>query len=117
MSKPTEHKTVQARILAYAEAIGWTLVSQKEAEQRRGFDPETPVGYGGTSREFVEGRPLPRHHPHSPSRTDARECPGRSLQTFLTAENAKSTKNLKIHPLTISAFIAIQPPSAKQIFR
>jgi len=23
MSKPTEHKTVQARILAYAEAIGW----------------------------------------------------------------------------------------------
>ena len=26
MSKPTEHKTVQARILAYAEAIGWTIV-------------------------------------------------------------------------------------------
>ena len=29
MSKPTEHKTVQALILEYAEAIGWTFVSQK----------------------------------------------------------------------------------------
>jgi type I restriction enzyme, R subunit len=38
MPKPTEHKTVQARILEYAEAIVWTLVSQKEAEQRRGFE-------------------------------------------------------------------------------
>jgi type I restriction enzyme R subunit len=36
------HKTVQARILAYAEANGWTLVSREEAEQRRGFDPEVP---------------------------------------------------------------------------
>jgi type I restriction enzyme, R subunit len=39
---PGEHKTVQARILAYAEAIGWTVVSREEAEQRRGFDPEVP---------------------------------------------------------------------------
>ncbi len=38
--KPGEHKTVQARILAYAEAIGWTVVPREEAEQRRGFDPE-----------------------------------------------------------------------------
>ena len=30
MDKPLEHKTVQARILEYAEAIGWTFVSQKE---------------------------------------------------------------------------------------
>ncbi|MBU2738872.1 hypothetical protein [Acidithiobacillus concretivorus] len=37
-----EHKTVQARILGYAEAIGWTLVSREEAEQRRGFDLEVP---------------------------------------------------------------------------
>ena len=42
MPKPGEHKTVQARILAYAEAIGWTIVSREEAEQRRGFDPEVP---------------------------------------------------------------------------
>jgi type I restriction enzyme R subunit len=39
---PSEHKTVQARILAYAEAIGWTVVSREEAERRRGFDPEVP---------------------------------------------------------------------------
>ena len=42
MPKPGEHKTVQARILAYAEAIGWTIVSREEAEQRRGFDPDVP---------------------------------------------------------------------------
>ena len=42
MPKPGEHKTVQARILGYAEAIGWTFVSREEAEQRRGFDPDAP---------------------------------------------------------------------------
>ena len=36
--KPTEHKSVQVRILKYAQEIGWTFVSQSEAEQRRGFD-------------------------------------------------------------------------------
>ncbi len=40
--KPGEHKTVQARIIEYAEAIGWTFVSREEAEQRRGFDPDVP---------------------------------------------------------------------------
>ena len=38
MPKPGEHKTVQARILEYAEAIGWTFVPRQEAEKRRGFD-------------------------------------------------------------------------------
>ena len=42
MPTPTEHKTVQARILKYAEAIGWTVVSRKEAERRRGFDSDLP---------------------------------------------------------------------------
>jgi type I restriction enzyme R subunit len=42
MPTPGEHKTVQARILGYAEAIGWTFVSREEAEQRRGFDPDVP---------------------------------------------------------------------------
>ncbi|MDK9724470.1 MAG: HsdR family type I site-specific deoxyribonuclease [Sterolibacteriaceae bacterium MAG5] len=42
MPTPGEHKTVQARILEYAEAIGWTPVSREEAEQRRGFDPDAP---------------------------------------------------------------------------
>ncbi|MEI6651696.1 MAG: hypothetical protein WCL42_03850 [Chlorobiaceae bacterium] len=40
--KPSEHKTVQARILAYAQEVGWSLVSREEAEQRRGFDPAVP---------------------------------------------------------------------------
>ncbi|NTV25455.1 MAG: HsdR family type I site-specific deoxyribonuclease [Chlorobiaceae bacterium] len=35
MPPPFEHKTVQARILAYAEAIGWTVVFREEAEDRR----------------------------------------------------------------------------------
>jgi type I restriction enzyme R subunit len=42
MPTPGEHKTVQARILGYAEAIGWTIVPREEAERRRGFDPEVP---------------------------------------------------------------------------
>lgn len=40
--KPGEHKTVQARILKYAEEIGWTFVSREESEARRGFDPAVP---------------------------------------------------------------------------
>ena len=38
MPTPGEHKTVQARILAYAQEIGWTYVPRGEAEKRRGFD-------------------------------------------------------------------------------
>jgi len=47
MPTPGEHKTVQARIIAYAEAIhlcqgyggqvGLTILSREEAEQRRGL--------------------------------------------------------------------------------
>ncbi|MHB1233929.1 MAG: type I restriction endonuclease subunit R [Burkholderiales bacterium] len=37
--QPGEHKTVQARILEYAEAIGWRFVPREEAEQRRGIAP------------------------------------------------------------------------------
>ncbi len=38
MPKPGEHKTVQARILQYAQEIGWRFVARTEAEKRRGFD-------------------------------------------------------------------------------
>ncbi|HEX5242116.1 MAG TPA: HsdR family type I site-specific deoxyribonuclease [Tepidisphaeraceae bacterium] len=37
-TRPTEHKTVQARILSYAQEIGWTYVPREEAQRRRGFD-------------------------------------------------------------------------------
>ena len=36
MPAPSEHKTVQARLLAYAQEIGWTYVPRAEAEARRG---------------------------------------------------------------------------------
>ena len=39
MPTPTEHKTVQSRILKYTEAIGWTFVPREQAEQRRGGTP------------------------------------------------------------------------------
>lgn len=52
MPAPGEHKTVQARILAYAQEIGWTVVSREEAERRRGFDPEVPPA------ERAKNRPL-----------------------------------------------------------
>src|SRR5207237_8505863 len=40
MSAPGEYKTVQARILKYAQEIGWKFVPRAEAEARRGFDPD-----------------------------------------------------------------------------
>ena len=46
MPKPGEHKTVQSRILQYAQEIGWNLVPRAEAEARRGFDSG-----GGTPAE------------------------------------------------------------------
>jgi type I restriction enzyme R subunit len=53
--KPGEHKTVQARILEYAEAIGWTFVSREEAERRRGFDPEVLPADRAKSRSLFFG--------------------------------------------------------------
>ena len=41
MTKPTEHKSVQKRILKYADEIGWNIVSRKDAEKRRGFYTES----------------------------------------------------------------------------
>ena len=52
MPTPGEHKTVQARILEYADSIGWTRVSREEAERRRGFDPDVPPA------ECAKGRSL-----------------------------------------------------------
>jgi type I restriction enzyme, R subunit len=43
MPKPGEHKTVQSRILQYAQEIGWTYVPRGEAEKRRGFDPDGAI--------------------------------------------------------------------------
>ncbi|MBN2123451.1 MAG: type I restriction endonuclease subunit R [Deltaproteobacteria bacterium] len=40
MPTPGEHKTVQGRILKYAQDIGWAFVPRSEAEGRRGFNPD-----------------------------------------------------------------------------
>ena len=37
MSAPTEHKTVRARIVKYAQEIGWAYVARDEAEAAAGF--------------------------------------------------------------------------------
>ncbi|MBK5967909.1 MULTISPECIES: type I restriction endonuclease subunit R [Thiorhodovibrio] len=52
MPTPREHKTVQARILEYAQAVGWTFVPREEAEQRRGFDPDVPVADRAKNRSL-----------------------------------------------------------------
>lgn len=39
MPEPGEYKTVQSRILAYAQEVGWTYVPREKVEQRRGFAP------------------------------------------------------------------------------
>ena len=53
MPTPTEQKTVQARILKYAQEIGWTFVPRAEAEQRRGFKDT-----GSSSAERAENASL-----------------------------------------------------------
>ena len=52
MSTLGEHKTVQARIIEYAEVIDCTMVSREEAEQRRGFNPEGPPDDRARSRSL-----------------------------------------------------------------
>jgi hypothetical protein len=54
MPAPSEHKTVQARILKYAQEIGWTYVPRDEAERRRRFLPHpNPLPEDG-ARERME---------------------------------------------------------------
>ena len=92
VSKPTEHKTVQARILAYAEAIGWTIVSPDEAaEQRAGFPT----------------RRLPR--------TDGEECspspaPAPSSLSFPSLLDAKA-RDFNLHGM---GYAALSPSPARQ---
>ena len=44
MPTPGEHKTVQARILKYAQDVGWTFVSRQDAEKRRAGFPTRQSG-------------------------------------------------------------------------
>jgi type I restriction enzyme, R subunit len=53
---PGEHKTVQARILTYAQEIGWRYVSRGEAEARRGFDraKQTPAEQAADASPYLD---------------------------------------------------------------
>ena len=54
MPAPGEHKTVQARILKYAEEIGWTFVLSAEAwlNEGRVFQPAVKQWWTGMSVHF-----------------------------------------------------------------
>ena len=54
MPQPSEHKTVQGRILRYAQEIGWTYVARDEAERRRGFSSH-PEGGGDVTERARSG--------------------------------------------------------------
>ena len=58
MPTPGEHKTVQARILKYAQEIGWIYLPSAKTERRRGLTE------GGFSSP-----PLPRQ------KKGGQECP------------------------------------------
>ena len=50
MPIPGEHKTVQARILEYAEAIGWTVVFREEGvRQEAGPAGDLTIRFLGTA--------------------------------------------------------------------
>ncbi len=54
MSKPGEHKTVQARLLAYAQEVGWSFVPREEAERRRGVESMKDEGGGMKGSLFFD---------------------------------------------------------------
>ena len=54
MANPTEYKTVQARILAYAQEIGLTYFTREEAERRRRFLPHPNALPEDGAREMME---------------------------------------------------------------
>jgi type I restriction enzyme R subunit len=75
MPAPGEHKTVQARILAYAQEIGWTYVSREEAERRRGYQPQ--MTQKGTDSE------APENHLRKSAKSAVPKFPdGKSLSLF-----------------------------------
>jgi type I restriction enzyme R subunit len=65
MPAPSEHKTVQARILKYAQEIGWRYVPRAEAERRRGL----------TEGGFPASAGLPKARSNPPINDSGQECP------------------------------------------
>ena len=55
-AKPGEHKTVQARILAYAQEIGWMYIPRADVEESRGFDrtKQTPAEQPADASPYMD---------------------------------------------------------------
>lgn len=75
MAKPTEHKSVQARILKYASEIGWNIVSQGEAERRRDFDntAASPREKAKNARRFFTDTLFEKVRQFNPKFKDSKE--------------------------------------------
>ena len=98
MPTPGEHKTVQARILAYAEAIGWTVVSREEAERRRGFDPKVPPADRARNRSlFFDDLLAAKMREFNPRYAESKGRIARAVSTFAEATADKPPSSHR-HP-------------------
>jgi type I restriction enzyme, R subunit len=75
MPKPTEHKSVQSRILQYAQEIGWRFISRYEAEHRRGFDDQAqlPKERARTASRFFDDLVYEKVKEFNPKFTGSKE--------------------------------------------
>ena len=83
MPKPGEHKTVQKRILEYAQEIGWTVLSQSEAEELRGFDRRLPPKEATKAASiFFEDELFAKVTEFNPKYAETKETLTSNLQSF-----------------------------------
>ena len=86
MTIPSEQKTVQARIIAYVQEIGWMFVTREEAEERRGFDPEVPPADRARNRSlFFDDLLDTKVREFNPRYAEAHRTTGGDLGNFLMA--------------------------------
>jgi len=73
MPAPGEYKTVQSRILQYAQEIGWTFVPRAEAEARRGFNPGggTPAERAAKASLYFDGMLYQKVREFNPKYTES----------------------------------------------
>jgi type I restriction enzyme R subunit len=73
MPTPGEFKTVQSRILHYAQEIGWAFVPRAEAEARRGFNPDgiSPAEQAGKASLYFDALLFAKVQEFNPGYTEA----------------------------------------------
>jgi type I restriction enzyme, R subunit len=116
MPTPGEYKTVQSRILAYAEAIGWTFVPREEVERRRGFDPEDPSADRANNRLLFFGdlfdTKLRKFNPRYAEAEGALLGPFRHLHTDIYG-NREFAEHLRNRGMFSNSGIDRRPPQPK----